>query len=94
MKTHSEFVRELVDDLFADGCGPSAQEERMTSVGEDFPRQQERVRKLWGMHIRRGPRGALGAAALEGVLGRAASAQSSGDIVQILRAYDELVGCK
>ena len=66
----------------------------MTSVGEDFPRQQERVRKLWGRYVEMGPKGATGAADLEELLGRAAAAQSSGDVIQIVRLYTELVECK
>ncbi|MEE8146539.1 MAG: hypothetical protein V3T24_02950 [Longimicrobiales bacterium] len=65
----------------------------MTSVGEDFPRQQERVRKLWGTCLSL-PSRSTWTTHLDNVLHRAAEAQSSGDIVQILRAYDELVGCK
>ena len=66
----------------------------MTSVGEDFPRQQERVRQLWGLFVKMGPRGAAGAAALEEVLGRAAGAQSSGDLLRILQSYTELTQIK
>lgn len=64
--------------------------ETMTSVGEDFPRQQERVRKLWGGYVEMGTKGEAAAGALEEVLDKAAKAQSSGDIVQILTAYQEL----
>ena len=64
--------------------------EAMTSVGEDFPRQQERVRKLWGAYVEMGTKGEAAAGALEEVLDKAAKAQSSGEIVQILTAYQEL----
>ncbi len=64
----------------------------MTSVGEDFPRQQERVRKLWGEIVKAddGDYDADAVAYLEGVLSRAAEAQASGDVVQILRSYSEI----
>lgn len=63
----------------------------MTSVGEDFPHQQEIVRKLWGQYVEMGPKGKAAAAALEELLEQAAAAQSSGDVVEILRAYGELL---
>lgn len=62
----------------------------MTSVGEDFPRQEERVRKLWGAYVKMGSKGEAAAGALEEALRKAAKAQSSGDVVQILAAYGEL----
>ncbi len=62
----------------------------MTSVGEDFPRQEERVRKLWGAYVEMGIKGEAAAGALDEVLRKAARAQSSGDVVQILTAYGEL----
>ena len=62
----------------------------VTSVGEDFPRQQEQVRKLWGEYVKMGTRGEAAAGALEEVLDKGAKAQSSGDLVQILTAYEEL----
>ena len=67
----------------------------MTSVGEDFPQQQERVRHLIDDY-RALPDGTgeIGAQIMDVVLKRAADAQSSGDIVQILRSYQELVNCE
>lgn len=67
----------------------------MTSVGEDFPQQQERVRHLIDEYrALEGGVGMMGAALMDDVLKRAADAQSSGDIVQILRSYQELRGCE
>lgn len=66
------------------------EEETMSSVGEDFPRQEERVRKLWGAYVKMGAKGSAAAGALDEVLCNAARAQSSGDLVQILKAYGEL----
>ena len=68
----------------------------VTSVGEDFPRQQERVRKLWGEFCKADDEhyDADAVAHLEGVLSRAADAQSSGDLLQILRSYGELTECR
>lgn len=65
-----------------------------TSVGEDFPREQERVRELLSGYERIGQNGAFGAACLRGTLKRAEEAAISGDIVAILRSYTELKGCE
>ena len=67
----------------------------MTTVGEDFPRQQERVRKLREEYLAL-PDGAgvIGAAIIDDILKRAAEAQASGDIVRILMLYGELRACE
>ncbi len=67
----------------------------MTSVGEDFPQQQERVRHLIDEY-RALPDGAgeIGAIIMDDVLKRAANAQSSGDIVRILKSYGEMCNCE
>lgn len=69
-----------------------------SSVGEDFPRQQARVRKclaqyrsLDGMP---GVNVSFAIAALEQVLRRADEAAISGDVIAILRSYEELKGCE
>ncbi len=67
----------------------------MSSVGEDFPKQQERVRHLIDEYrsLEDGA-GEIGAMIMDQVLARAAQAQSSGDIIRILQSYQELVGCE
>ena len=66
----------------------------MSSVGEDFPQQQERVRHLIDEYrALEGGVGQAGAVIMDAVLKRAADAQSSGDVVRILRSYQELVDC-
>ena len=67
----------------------------MTSVGEDFPQQQERVRHLIDEYraLEDGA-GEIGAIIMDNILKRAAEAQSSGDIIRILQSYSELVGCE
>jgi len=63
----------------------------MTTVGEDFPRQQERVRKLREEYLKLpNGAGAFGAEIMDKALARAAEAQASGDVVLIIQAYDEL----
>ena len=61
----------------------------MTSVGRDFPRQQERVRHLKEAAVATGDEHRIHF--LEGVLHRAAQAQSSGDVLRLLASYNELV---
>ena len=68
--------------------------DNVDTVGDDFPRQQQRVRELLKDYNDIGPAGAFGAAAIEQVLQRADRAAISGDIVAILRSYQELKGCE
>lgn len=60
------------------------------SVGEDFPKQQERVRKVLSAYESVGPAGHFGAAMIRDTLRRAELAMASGDIIAILRTYAEL----
>lgn len=69
-------------------------EVRPTSVGEDFPREQARVRELLGVYKQIGPAGMFGAAMIEQALQRADQAAISGDVVAVLRSYQELKGCQ
>lgn len=66
----------------------------MSSVGEDFPRQQQRVRELREEYVQIGRAGALGLVMIDQVLARAERAAMSGDVLQILQSYEELRGCK
>lgn len=62
----------------------------MTSVGEDFPIQQQRVRTIQ-QHAREiGPAGGFLVAMCEQALQRADRAAISGDPVAILASYQEL----
>ncbi|MFA6165405.1 MAG: hypothetical protein WC700_02230 [Gemmatimonadaceae bacterium] len=64
------------------------------SVGEAFPREQERVRELLIEYDKLGPVGAFGALMLRDTLARADAAMASGDVIAILRSYEELRGCQ
>ena len=65
------------------------------SVGEAFPKGQARVRALIGEYQRLPKNaGAFGAVMLEQVLQRADQAAISGDVVAILRSFQELKGCE
>lgn len=65
----------------------------MSSLGIEFPKEQARVRELLGAY-KLIPTGAFGAAMIEQVLKRADEAAISGDVVAILRSYEELKGCQ
>lgn len=69
-------------------------EVRATSVGEQFPKEQARVRELLHVYRQIGPAGAFGAAMIEQALQRADQAAISGDVVAILRSFEELKGCQ
>ena len=66
----------------------------MSSVGEDFPKQQERCRELLTQYQAIGSAGAFGHAMIAQVLKRAEEAAISGDVVAVLRAYEEMKGCE
>lgn len=64
------------------------------TLSDALPLEQARVRALLVQYAELGPRGAFAAAVIEGVLRRADEAILSGDVVEMLRAYKELQGCK
>lgn len=66
----------------------------MTSLAEDFTREQARVRELLGVYRQLGPTGAFGALMLEQDLAAADQAAASGDVVEMIRAYKRLRACK
>jgi hypothetical protein len=66
----------------------------MTTIGEDMPKQQARVREVLGHYREIGPAGAFGAAMIEQALRDADAALASGDIVRIIAAYQALVEIK
>lgn len=66
----------------------------MSTVGEDFPKQQARVRELLSEYRGLGPNGYFGALMLERTLREADEAMASGDIVRILAAYQALKDCQ
>lgn len=62
----------------------------MASLGEELPREQARVRKVLGHYKEIGPAGMLGAMMIEQALQRADQAVVSGDVVGMIRSYEEL----
>lgn len=65
----------------------------MASLAEEFPKEQQRVRNLLPLYDSI-PTGAFGAAMLRQVLTRAEQAAASGDVIAMLRSYEELKGCQ
>ena len=61
------------------------------TVGEDFPRQQARVRKIRG-YAAKIPSGLFLTLACDQALEEAEKAAMSGDVVRIISAYTKLKG--
>lgn len=62
----------------------------MSSMGEEYPKEQARVREILGHYKAIGPAGAFGAAWIEEVLKRADLAAMSGDVLQVIRSFQEM----
>ena len=68
----------------------SEAKKEITTVGEDFPKQQARVREVLKLYYEIGPSGMFGAASIEQTLREADEAQATGDIIRILQSYEAL----
>lgn len=66
----------------------------MSSLGEDFPKQQARVRELLVEYRKIGPAGAFSAMMIGAALAEAEKAAISGDVVAIMKAYKKLKDCE
>jgi hypothetical protein len=62
----------------------------MSSLGEQYPKEQARVREILGHYKKIGPAGAFGASWIGDVLKRADEAAISGDVVAMIRCYQEM----
>ena len=62
----------------------------MSSLGEEFPIEQARVREVLGIYKEIGPAGAFGAMNIEIALREADQAAVSGDLIRMMMAYEEL----
>ena len=60
------------------------------SLGEAFPLEQARVRVVLGHYKDIGPAGMFGAMMIEDMLRRADEAAMSGDVVAMLRVFQEM----
>ena len=62
----------------------------MSSLGEELPKEQVRVRELLGEYKAIGNAGLFGVAMIEQRLCQADNAVISGDIVKMIEAFNEL----
>lgn len=62
----------------------------MTSLGEQFPIEQERVREVLRQYEEIGPAGTFGAMGIRATLKRADQAAISGDLVEMIRVFQEM----
>lgn len=65
-----------------------------TTLGDDMPKEQQRVRELLGEYKAIGPSGRFGAIVIEATLREADQAVMSGDVVRMIAAYQALKGCE
>lgn len=65
----------------------------MNTLADEFPKEQERCRQLLEQYKEIGPVGAFGHMMISDVLRRADQAAMSGDVVAMLRLYEEMKGC-
>ena len=66
----------------------------MTSLGEELPKEQARVRELLVAYQSIGVPGRFGAIMIEQALQRADRAVMSGDVVSMIQSYNELKECE
>ena len=66
----------------------------MSSLGEEYPKEQERLRGLIEQYKEIGPAGAFGLMAIRSVLRRADIAAASQDTIEMIRCYNEMKGCQ
>ena len=85
---------EIMDAQWAQWAKPRAKEGKVSSVGEEYPKEQARVRELIEVYRGLGPQGAFAMAMLKDVLREADEAAISGDAVRIIRSFARMQGCK
>lgn len=64
----------------------------MSSLAHDFPIEQARVREVLAVYRSLGVPGFFGATLIEDTLRRADEAAVSGDVIAMLRVYEEMRG--
>lgn len=65
------------------------------TLGEALPKEIARVRDVvLPAYVEIGPPGQFAAAMMRAILDRASVAMISGDLIGMMRAYEELKGCK
>jgi hypothetical protein len=66
----------------------------MSSLAEEYPKQQARCRELLCQYKEIGPAGTFGETMIEQILRRADGAAASGDVVAMDVAYTEMRECQ
>lgn len=66
----------------------------VNTLADGLPKQQARCRELLEQYVEIGPPGAFAAAMIRQALARAERAASSGDVIEMIRAYKELEAFK
>jgi hypothetical protein len=64
------------------------------TLGDALPEQQARCRELLEQYVEIGPAGAFGAAMIRQALAKAERASISGDVIEMIRAHEELKSFK
>lgn len=67
----------------------------MSSVGEELPKKMQEIREVYiPAYQEIGPSGAFAISVMQNALTQAEKALASGDVIEILRSYEELNGFK
>ncbi len=61
-----------------------------TTLGDEYPKEQARCRELLGLYKEIGPAGQFGALMIEDMLRRADEAVVQGDVIAMLRVFQEM----
>lgn len=64
------------------------------TLGDEYPREQARLRELAKAYRDIGPTGNFGCFVIEGVLRRADEAAISGDVVAMIQLFQEMRDCQ
>lgn len=62
----------------------------MTTLGEEYPKEQARCREILGYYRELGPVGSFGAAMIEATLKRADEAAVTGDLAAMISAFEDM----
>jgi len=83
-------AREVARALLAFADNADYEEDNMSTLAEQLPKEQARCRTLLAEYRAIGPAGAFGAAMIEHALQRADQAVLGGGVAAMIRAYEEL----
>lgn len=68
--------------------------ENVNTLGDQYPREQARLRELIGAYERIGPPGVFGLAHIRDVLARADAAAANQDLAEMVRCFVEMGACE